>query len=124
LTRGDLCRTLVSNTHQGASAPVPPMSDSNPLAGTPRRTRDQVADLHFMDARFKLLDLAAFLDRLEKASGPEDHRVRGLRAALPLLLQSGDDRVAQILHLWSDPSVAPIEKADTKAASGVWPGLK
>ena len=66
----------------------------------------------------------AFLDRLEKASGPEDHRVRGLRAALPLLLQAGDDRVAQILHLWSDPSVAPIEKADTKAASGVWPGLK
>ena len=40
------------------------------------------------------------------------------------LLKSGDDRVAQILHLWSDPSVAPIEKADTKAASGVWPGLK
>ncbi len=100
------------------------MSDSNPLAGTPRRTRDQVADLHFMDARYKLLDLAAFLDRLEKASGPEDHRVRGLRAALPLLLSAGDDRVAQILHLWSDPSVTPIEKADTKAASGVWPGLK
>jgi hypothetical protein len=40
------------------------------------------------------------------------------------LLKSGDDRVAQILHLWSDPSVAPIEKADTKAASGVWPGLQ
>ena len=100
------------------------MSDSNPLAGTPRRTRDQVADLHFMDARYKPLDLAAFPERPEKASGPEDHRVRGLRAALPLLLQSGDDRVAQILHLWSDPSVTPIEKADTKAASGVWPGLK
>jgi len=88
------------------------MSDPNPLAGTPRRTRDQVADLHFMDARYKLLDLAAFLDRLEKASGPEDHRVRGLRAALPLLLQSGDDRVAQILHLWSDPS-SPRSKKPT-----------
>jgi hypothetical protein len=100
------------------------MSTSHPLSGTPRRTRDQVADLHFMDARYKLLDLAAFLDRLEKASGPEDHRVRGLRRALPLLLESGDDRVAKILHLWSDPSVAPIEKSDTKAATGVWPGLQ
>jgi hypothetical protein len=77
-----------------------------------------------MDARYKLLDLAAFLDRLEKATGPEDHRVLGLRAALPILLKADGDRVAQILHLWSDPSVAPIEKADTKAASGVWPGLK
>jgi hypothetical protein len=58
-----------------------------------------------------LLDLAAFLDRLD-------------RAALPLLLEKDEGRVARILTLWSDPSVAPIEKADTKAASGVWPGLK
>ena len=100
------------------------MSDFNPLASTACRTRDQVADLHFMDARYKLLDLAAFLDRLEKATGSDDHRIRGFRAALPFLLKSGDNRVAQILNLWSDPSVVPIEKADTKAASGVWPGLK
>ena len=45
-------------------------------------------------------------------------------AALPLLLEKDEGRVARILTLWSDPSVAPIEKADTKAASGVWPGLK
>ncbi len=99
------------------------MSQSHPLASTKARSKGQVADLHFMDARSKLLDLAAFLDRLERASGADDHRVRGLRAALPLLLASGDDRVAKILHLWSDPSTAPIEKADTKSASGVWPGI-
>jgi hypothetical protein len=101
-----------------------PMSESNPLAKTAPRTRQQVADLHFMDARYKLLDLAAFLDRLERASGPEDHRVLGLRKALPLLLEGGPDRVARILHLWSDPTVEPAPKADTKAATGVWPGLK
>jgi len=100
------------------------MPDPHPLAGTPRRSRDQVADLHFMDARYKLLDLAAFLDRLERASGADDHRVRGLRQALPILLEGGDDRVAKILHLWSDSSLTPIEQADTKSASGVWPGLK
>ncbi len=55
------------------------MSDSNPLAKTAPRSRQQVADLHFMDARYKLLDLAAFLDRLERATGADDHRVRGLR---------------------------------------------
>ena len=100
------------------------MSQPHPLTATAGRSKGQVADLHFMDARSKLLDLAAFLDRLERATGPEDHRVRGLRAALPLLLAAGDDRVAKILHLWSDPSSAPIEKADTKSASGVWPGFQ
>ena len=100
------------------------MSTPQPPPGAPARTREQVADLHFMDARYKLLDLAAFLDRLDRAAGGEDHRVRGLRAALPLLLEKDEGRVARILNLWSDPSVAPIEKADTKAASGVWPGLK
>ena len=100
------------------------MSTPQPHPGAPARTREQVADLHFMDARYTLLDLAAFLDRLDRAAGGEDHRVRGLRAALPLLLEKDEGRVARILTLWSDPSVAPIEKADTKAASGVWPGLK
>ena len=38
---------------------------------TPPRSREQVADLHFMDARYKLLDLAAFLDRLDRAAGGE-----------------------------------------------------
>ena len=123
MTAGDLRRILVSQI-RGALGAFFLMSNPHPLSDTPRRTRAQVADLHFMDARYKLLDLAAFLDRLEKAAGPEDHRVRGLRQALPLLLEAGDGRVAKILHLWSDPSVAPIERADTKAASGVWPGLK
>ncbi|MCX6889699.1 MAG: hypothetical protein NTU71_09855 [Verrucomicrobia bacterium] len=100
------------------------MSSPHPLSGTPPRSREQVAELHFMDARYKLLDLAAFLDRLERASGGDDHRIRGLRQALPLLLEKGDGRVAKILSLWSDPSAAPIEKSDTKAATGVWPGIK
>lgn len=100
------------------------MSTPQPHPGAPALTREQVADLHFMDARYKLLDLAAFLDRLDRAAGGEDHRVRGLRAALPLLLEKDEGRVARILTLWSDPSDAPIEKTDTKAASGVWPGLK
>ena len=49
------------------------MSTPQPHPGAPARTREQVADLHFMDARYKLLDLAAFLDRLDRAAGGEDH---------------------------------------------------
>ncbi len=97
-----------------------PPSSSN----TPSRSRDEVTDAHFMETRAKLLDLAAFLDRLERAVGADDHRVRGLRAALPILLEKDPARVAKILNLWSDPTTAPIEKSDTKAASGVWPKIK
>lgn len=100
------------------------MSTSPPSPDAPKRTRKEVAEVHFMEARAKLLDLAAFLDRLERASGPDDHRVRGLRAALPLLLEKDPARVAKILNLWSDPTTTPIEKAPTQSASGVWPEIK
>ena len=32
-------------------------------------SRKKVLDLYFMDARHKLIDLAAFLDRLDRAEG-------------------------------------------------------
>ena len=35
-------------------------------------TRQQVLDLYFMDARFRLIELAAFLDRVERAEGQAD----------------------------------------------------
>lgn len=103
---------------------TPATAATHPLAGSPRLSRDEVADLHFMDARAKLLDLAAFLDRLDRAAGPEDHRLHGLRRALPVLCGADPGRVAAILDLWSDPTLPPAERADTKSASGVWPGLR
>src|SRR5256885_10195310 len=45
-------------------------------------TRQQVLDLYFMDARSKLIDLAAFLDRLDRAEGEADFRLAGFRKAL------------------------------------------
>lgn len=88
------------------------------------RTKEQVADMHFMEARSKLLELAAFLDRVERATGAPDYRIKGLQSALPLLLKDGTERVATILHHWSDPTINPADKAETKAASGVWSGIK
>lgn len=88
------------------------------------RTKIQVLDLHFAEARAKLLDLAAFLDRVNRAQGPIDYRIAGLLSALPLLQKECPDRVAQILHQWSDPTATPADKAETKAASGIWSGAK
>ena len=47
-------------------------------AGTPPLDRKTLIDLGFIDARAKVLDIAAFLDRLDRAPGtdaPTDFRV-------------------------------------------------
>jgi hypothetical protein len=85
-------------------------------------TRQQVLDLYFMDARHKLIDLAAFLDRVERAGGPDDFRLQAFRNALSELGTNQPDKAARILLAFSDPTTEPILAATTKAASGAWPG--
>lgn len=91
----------------------------------------QVVDLYFMEHRAKLLDIAAFLDRLDRAAadptgptgpkGCDDVRVRALRRAIPLLLDGQPDRVRRILELLSDHTVEPIPAAHTQSALGADP---
>jgi hypothetical protein len=84
-------------------------------------TRQQVLDLYFMDARSKLIDLAAFLDRLDRANGPDDFRIKAFRDALKCLGDEGQERAKEVLLAFSDQTSEPIITATTKAASGAWP---
>jgi hypothetical protein len=84
-------------------------------------TRQQVLDLYFMEARAKLIDIAAFLDRVERAEGEDDFRIKAFRRALQQLPQVKDDRAKGVLLGLSDPSTEPIARASTKAAAGAWP---
>jgi len=84
-------------------------------------TRQQVLDLYFMDARSKLIDLAAFLDRFERAGGHADFRIDAFRSALKELNGNGHDRAKNVLLALSDPTTDPIPEATTKAACGAWP---
>jgi hypothetical protein len=81
-------------------------------------TRQQVVDLYFMEARSKLIDLGAFLDRVERAGGPEDFRVKAFRAALAELQKPGAQRAKNVLMALSDRTTEPIPAATTKAACG------
>ncbi len=81
-----------------------------------------LVDLDFMDARARLLDLASFLDRVERAGQMGDYRVKALLQALPLLEKSGPDRTEAILLSLSDPTTEAIPAAHTKGASGAWEG--
>lgn len=84
-------------------------------------TRQQVLDLYFMDARCKLIDLAAFIDRVDRGGGQEDFRMKAFRDALNELTKNNSDRARQVLLAFSDPTTEPIPAATTKAACGAWP---
>ncbi len=75
-----------------------------------------------MDARCKLIDLAAFLDRVERAAGEDDFRIKTFREAVTLLSSKKPQKARQVLLAFSDPTTKPIAKATTKAACGAWPG--
>jgi hypothetical protein len=87
-----------------------------------RMTRQQVLDLYFLDARSRLIDLAAFLDRIERATGKEDFRMRAFRKAVGELTGNKNRRAEKVLLAFSDPTTKPIPVAATKAACGAYPG--
>jgi hypothetical protein len=87
-------------------------------------TRQQVLDLYFMEARAKLIDIAAFLDRVERAEGEADFRFKAFQEALKHIGDKNVKRARNVLLSLSDPTKEPIPAATTKAACGAWPGSK
>jgi hypothetical protein len=84
--------------------------------------RQQLLDLYYLEARSKLIDLAAFLDRLDRAPGEGDFRLEAFHQALTQLQTVSASRTERVLSALSDPTVEPIPAATTKAACGAWPG--
>ena len=74
-----------------------------------------------MEARSKVLDLAAFLDRVDRAEGEADFRLQALKEAMKGLNSRVADRAESVLLALSDQSLDPIPVATTKAACGANP---
>jgi hypothetical protein len=87
-------------------------------------TKQQVLDLYFLDARHKLIEIAAFLDRVERATGREDFRLKNFRAALAKLDGKKKSRAKNVLLAFSDPTMKPIGKATSKGATGAYSKIK
>jgi hypothetical protein len=83
-------------------------------------TRQQILDLYYLDARGKLVEIAAFLDRVDRADGEADFRLQALRRAIRELEKPGTGRARGVLMALSDPTTSPIPTATTKAACGAW----
>jgi len=85
--------------------------------------RRQLIDEYFIENRTKVLDIAAFLDRLQRAE--EDHsasdfRTEAFEKALDVLSGATESRVLQIQMIFSDPTAEPLAKLDQKSASGAY----
>lgn len=96
------------------------------LMATPPIDRTAVVDRYFMEHRAKLIDLAAYLDRVERAtprgSASHDFRHDALVQAIGILLDGKPERARRVLEHFSDPTSEPIAKAPMKGATGAYPG--
>ena len=69
---------------------------TNERPGMPNKK--DLLDLQFIEARHRLLDLAAFLDRIERHPGEDDYRFTAMQNALPILLEDRPDRARAVLE--------------------------
>ena len=88
-------------------------------------SRADVVDRYFLEHRAKLIDIAAFLDRLDRArpegAEGEDYRVDALRRAATELQSDQPDRARRLLEILSDPTTKPIASAKgMKGAFGAY----
>lgn len=86
------------------------------------QTREQVINMYFLEHRAKLLDVAAFLDRLDRArpaNESADFREVALKEAVRILVDGQTQRARRILDLLSDSTTEiPQSAHGMKGASG------
>ena len=88
-----------------------------PLSGT------QIVDEYFIENRTRLLEIAAFLDRLDRVDADravKDFRMQVFRDAIDALGTPGGDRLNRIQLLLSDPTTEPLDRLDRKSALGAF----
>lgn len=79
-----------------------------------------LVDHGFVPVRAKLIEVAAFLDRVERYGAADDFRCVALRKAAKLLVDGKPERARRILEHLSDPTTQPDAVSTGKAALGAW----
>ena len=102
-------------------------------------TVQEILDTYFLENRARLLEIASFLDRVDRGgdgeprqeldlaaegagAGKGDFRYRAFIRALGLLLEPGGGRTRAIQLCFSDQSTEPVESALGLKATGAWAG--
>lgn len=83
----------------------------------------ELVDEYFIENRNRVLEVAAYLDRLDRSGGEEakrDFRSRALREALDVLCSNDFPRVQKIEMIFSDPTTDLRPELDRKGAQGAY----
>ncbi|HYU19595.1 MAG TPA: hypothetical protein VEQ11_12965 [Chloroflexota bacterium] len=97
----------------------------NARPGTCPLTQRELVEEYFIENRTKLLDIAAFLDRLDRSSemnAEDDFRLAAFRQALRVLSADAPARVESIQMIFSDPTTELLPELDRKSAFGAYAG--
>ena len=89
---------------------------ASPLSGS------QVVDEYFIENRTRLLEIAAFLDRVDRvdpSAAARDFRMKVFADAVQALAAKSD-RLMRIQMLLSDPTIEPLDRLDRKSALGAF----
>lgn len=93
-----------------------PAKGKLPAGASPRA----LVDHGFVPTRAKLIEVAAFLDRVERHGVADDFRCTALRQAAKVLVDGKPARARRILEKLSDPTSKPELVSSGKAALGAW----
>jgi hypothetical protein len=92
------------------------MDHRSPLSGK------DIVDEYFIENRTRLLEIAAFLDRLDRADAAyvaQDFRMLAFMEALTSVGEGGC-RLDRLQLLFSDPTTDPLGALDRKSAFGAY----
>lgn len=95
----------------------------HPHAGTCPLTQRELLEEFFLEHRTKVLDLAAFLDRMDRSvsrDAEDDFRLRAFREAICALSSGEFGRVQAVQMILSDPTTEPLDGLDRKSAWGAY----
>lgn len=91
----------------------------------PMKAND-ILDLYFIENRSRILDIASFLDRIDRYEGADeaktDYRYQAFARIVKLLSEPIGNRTKAIQMALSDPTTEPLESAAGLKAWGAWDG--
>src|SRR5690242_19485368 len=89
----------------------------SPLSAT------QLVDEYFIENRNRVLEIAAFLDSIDRAdtvTAARDFRMQAFNEAVAALAGAAPNRLMHIQMLFSDPTTEPMPALDRKGAVGAF----
>jgi hypothetical protein len=82
------------------------------------KSKKDLLEMQFIEIRHLVVELAAFLDRIDRSPGEPDFRVDALHNAIRILSESSSSRARTILDSLSDPSSLATESKAGPPACG------